>query len=74
MKTDLRQVEWEHVDWISLCYSDQWWDLLNTVMNITVPHDAGNFLTVRRTVSWMDPVPSNYLSSAKDVKFYFLAL
>jgi hypothetical protein len=31
--------------------SDQWWDLLNTVINLRVPYKAGNFLTNSATIS-----------------------
>jgi hypothetical protein len=35
---DLRQVGWEDVDWMHLAEDrDQWWVLVNTVMNLRVP-------------------------------------
>jgi hypothetical protein len=38
----LREVGWEHVDWIHLAPGrDQWWVLVNTYMNIWV---GGEFL------------------------------
>jgi hypothetical protein len=43
---DLREIEWVDVDWINLTQDrDQWWALLNMVMNLWVPEKAGNFLT-----------------------------
>jgi hypothetical protein len=35
---DFREIELEDVDWILLAQiRDQWWALMNTVMNIWVP-------------------------------------
>jgi hypothetical protein len=35
---DLRKIGWEGVDWMHLPEDrDQWWDLVNTVMNFPVP-------------------------------------
>jgi hypothetical protein len=32
--------------WIDLAqYRDKWWALVNAVMNLCVPYNAGNFLT-----------------------------
>jgi hypothetical protein len=40
-KMDLREVEWDGIDWIDLTQDrDQWRALVNTVMNLQV----GNFL------------------------------
>jgi hypothetical protein len=48
IRRDLREIEWEGVDWIHLAQDrDQWWAPVNTVMNFRVPLKAGNFLTVR---------------------------
>ena len=34
------------MDWIDLVQdSDRWWTLVNAVMNLRVPKNAGNFLT-----------------------------
>jgi hypothetical protein len=36
-KTDLWEIVWEGVDWVHLDQGrDQWWDLVNTVMNLRV--------------------------------------
>jgi hypothetical protein len=38
IKMDLREIGWEVVDWMHLAQvRDQWWDLVNTVMNLRVP-------------------------------------
>jgi hypothetical protein len=35
---DLKEIRWKSVDWIHLALdSDQWWVLVNTVMNLQVP-------------------------------------
>jgi hypothetical protein len=44
IRMDLRERGWEGVDWLCLTQdSDQWWALVNTVMNLRFP--VGNFLT-----------------------------
>jgi hypothetical protein len=36
-RMDFREIVWESVDWIHLAQSrDQWWALVNTVMNLRV--------------------------------------
>jgi hypothetical protein len=43
---DLREIEFGDVDWIHLAQDrDRWHDLVNTVMNLRVPYNAGNFLS-----------------------------
>jgi hypothetical protein len=43
---DVREIGWQGVDWMHLAQDrDQWWDFVNTLMNLRVPHKAGNFLT-----------------------------
>jgi hypothetical protein len=38
IKMDLREIGWKGVDWIRLAQDrDQWWDHVNTVMNLWVP-------------------------------------
>jgi hypothetical protein len=38
IEIDLREAEWDVVDWIDLAQDrDQWRDLVNTLMNIRVP-------------------------------------
>jgi hypothetical protein len=37
IKVDLRQIGWDDVDWIDPVQDrDQWWALVNTVMNVRV--------------------------------------
>jgi hypothetical protein len=47
IRTDLREIEWEDVDWILLAHDRNWWmGLLNTVkLNLRIPYKEGNFLT-----------------------------
>jgi hypothetical protein len=41
---DLRELEWDGMDWIDLTQDrDQWRALVNTVMNLRVPQNAGKF-------------------------------
>jgi hypothetical protein len=38
IKMDLRETGWDAMDWIDLAQDrDQWWALVNTVMNLRVP-------------------------------------
>jgi hypothetical protein len=42
---DLREIGWGGMDWIDLAYDrNQWSALVNTVMNLPVPENAGKFL------------------------------
>jgi hypothetical protein len=35
---DVREIGWKVVDWVLLAQErNQWWDLVNTVMNFLVP-------------------------------------
>jgi hypothetical protein len=44
-KLDLGEIGWGGMNWIDLVQiRDQWTALVNTVMNIRVPYNAGNFL------------------------------
>jgi hypothetical protein len=43
---DLRETGWDGMDWIDLAQDrDQWRALMNTVMNLRVPQNAGKFLS-----------------------------
>jgi hypothetical protein len=43
IKVDLREIGWDGMDWIDLAQDRaQWRALVNTVMNIRVPQNAGN--------------------------------
>jgi hypothetical protein len=38
MKMDLKEIEWEGVDWLYVAQDgDQWWALVNMAVNIRVP-------------------------------------
>jgi hypothetical protein len=43
---DLREIGWGDMDWIDLAEDrDKWRALVNKVMNLRVPYNAGNFLS-----------------------------
>jgi hypothetical protein len=43
---DLREIGWDGVDWIDMGRDrDQWRVLVNTVLNLRVPGNAGKFLS-----------------------------
>jgi hypothetical protein len=45
IRMDPREIQWESVDWIHLTQdTDQRRALVNTVMNLQVPYEAGNYL------------------------------
>jgi hypothetical protein len=46
IKMELQEVGCEGIDWIDLAEErERWWALLNAVMNLQVPSNAGNFKT-----------------------------
>jgi hypothetical protein len=46
IKIHLREIGWDGMDWIDLAQDgDQWRALVNTIMNLWVPYNAGNFLS-----------------------------
>jgi hypothetical protein len=46
IKMDLQEVGFWGMDWMDLAQDrDRWQELVNAVMNIWVPQNAGNFLT-----------------------------
>jgi hypothetical protein len=46
IKIDLGDIEWDAMDWIDLAQDrDKWRALVNTLMNIRVPENAGKFLS-----------------------------
>jgi hypothetical protein len=53
IKIDLQEVGYRSMDWIELTQArDKWRALVNVVMNLRVPLNAGNFLTSCRPVSF----------------------
>jgi hypothetical protein len=49
-----KEIRWEGVaNWINVAQDrGKWRALVNVVMNLRVPQNAGNFLTNQKTVSW----------------------
>jgi hypothetical protein len=46
IKMDLREIGWDCMDWIDPAQDrDRWRVLVNTVMNLRVPQNAGKFLS-----------------------------
>jgi hypothetical protein len=46
IKIDLREIGWDGIDLIDLAQDrDQWRALVNTVVNLWVPQNAGKFLS-----------------------------
>jgi hypothetical protein len=46
IRMNLKELEWEDTDWMHLTQDwDQWWVLVNAVMNLCVPLYARYFLT-----------------------------
>jgi len=53
IKMDLQEVECVDMDWIEQAQDrDGWRELMNAVINIWVPQNAGNFLTSLEPVSF----------------------
>jgi hypothetical protein len=49
---DLGEVEWGDVDWIALAqYRNRWRALVNSVLNLRVPENAGKLSSVLTTVA-----------------------
>jgi hypothetical protein len=47
IRTDLTEIEWKFVYWTHVALDrDQWWDLVNMVMKLRVPLNAGDFSTI----------------------------
>jgi hypothetical protein len=46
IKIDLREIEWDGMDWFDVVQDrDQWRAFVNTVMNLRIPINAGRLLS-----------------------------
>jgi len=53
IKMDLQEVECGGMDWIGMAKNrGRWRALVNALMNLGVPKNAGNFLTSRKPVTF----------------------
>src|SRR5215510_7351690 len=53
IKMDLQEAGCGGMDWNELAWDkDRWWALVNAVMNLWIPLNAGNFLTGCKKVSF----------------------
>jgi hypothetical protein len=53
IKMDLQDMGCESMDWIDQAQDrDKWWALVDTVMNLQVPQNVGDFLTILELVSF----------------------
>jgi hypothetical protein len=51
IRMDLDGIGWEGVDWMHLAEDrDQWWALVNMVVNLQVPEKSNNLMTSRVTI------------------------
>jgi hypothetical protein len=49
IKMDVREIEWDGMDWIDLLQDrDHWRALVNTVVNLQVPQNAGMHMSVKQ--------------------------
>jgi hypothetical protein len=64
IKMDLREIEWDGMDWIDPAQvRDQWRALVNTVMNLRVLYDAWKFFSSCTTGAFSEGLSSmNYFS------------
>jgi hypothetical protein len=58
IKVDLQEMGCGGMDWIELAKEREWWQaLVNEVMNLRVPQNAGNFLTNCKPASFLRALP-----------------
>jgi hypothetical protein len=71
----LREIEWEGVDCIHLAQDkNQWWAVVNTVMNLWVPLQAVNFLTSRVTISFSRRIVLHSVSHRRDSNYVYVVI
>jgi hypothetical protein len=59
---DLREIGWEVLYWTHLAQDkDQWWALVNMVINLQIPWKAGNFFTSWVSISFLEGLCSMQL-------------
>jgi len=47
IKTNLKEIGWKGLDWDGIAQNrDRWRAVVNMVMNLRVPYNAGNFFTI----------------------------
>jgi hypothetical protein len=58
IKMDLREIEWDGVDWMDIAQdSDQWRALVNTVLNLRVPYNAAQLAAPQEGLSSVSTGP-----------------
>jgi len=61
---DFKEAGWKAVNCIYLAQGgDKWRALVNTVMNFRIPHNAANFLTIWKTISFLRSLSVNQVVS-----------
>jgi hypothetical protein len=57
IEIDLQELGGEVMEWIELVHDrDRWQTLVNAVINLRAPYNAGNFLTSKKTCSLLTKV------------------
>jgi hypothetical protein len=59
IKIDLREIEWDGMEWIDLVQDRrQWRALVNAIMNLRVPQNAGKFLSTAQLAASQEGLSS----------------